>query len=63
MLAKQNVLHRWVHFTSFFSAATLRRSSPGSSIGVSAMNAAWATRGSFNRRRNGSNPIVPFPIC
>jgi len=52
-----------IHFTSIFNAATFRRSSPGSSMGVSAMKAACAIRGSFNKRRNGSVPIVPFPMC
>ena len=47
----------------FLNTATFLTSSPDSSIGVSAMKAAWASRGSFNKRRNGSNPMVPSPIC
>src|SRR5215471_17326727 len=49
--------------TNDFSMATLCKSSFGSSIGVSAMNAACAVRGSFNNLRNGSRPIVPLPMC
>ena len=49
--------------TSLFSAATFLRSSPGSSIGVSAMKAAWVSRESFNKRRKTSFPSFPFPMC
>src|SRR5436305_12970428 len=46
--------------TNAFNVATLRKSSWGSSMGVSAMNAACSVRGSFNNRRNGSIPMVPL---
>jgi hypothetical protein len=49
--------------TSFFIVFTFVRSSSGSSIGVSAINAACAVRGAFSKRRNGSNPIDPLPMC
>ena len=49
--------------TNFFSAFTFVRSSSGSSMGVSAMNAALASRGSFSKRRNAGRPMLPFPIC
>src|SRR5580704_15942801 len=49
--------------TNFFRTAMFLLSSPGLSMGVSAMKAAWARRGSFSRRRNGSMPMVPLPIC
>ncbi len=59
-LASSRSCHlRWLtHFlTSAFNALTFVRSSSGSSIGVSAMKAACARRGSFNNQRNGSRPI------
>ena len=49
--------------TSFFRASTFLRSSPGLSMGVSAMKAAWAMRRSLRRMRKGSRPMVPFPMC
>ena len=52
------------HFlTSAFSAFMFLRSSSGSSIGVSAMKAACARRGSFSSRRNSLNPMLPSPMC
>src|SRR5580704_15604261 len=49
--------------TNFFRTAMFLLSSPGLSMGVSAMKAAWASRGSFSNRRNGSWPMLPFPMC
>jgi len=49
--------------TKFFRVSTFLQSSPGSSIGVSAMKAAWARRRSLSRMRNVSLPMVPFPMC
>jgi|HubBroStandDraft_4_1064222.scaffolds.fasta_scaffold150599_2 hypothetical protein len=49
--------------TSFFRVSTFLRSSPGLSMGVSAMKAAWAMRRSLRRMRKGSRPMVPFPTC
>ncbi len=46
--------------TRLFSTRTFRSSSPGSSTGVSAINAQWANRGSFSSRRNGSIPDIPL---
>src|SRR5882757_3230085 len=52
-------------------AATLRRSSPGSSMGVSARKARPArpsggralNRGCIRKRRKASAPILPLPMC
>src|ERR1700722_10178738 len=44
--------------SSFHSAATLRRSSPGASIGVSRMKVRAASSGWFKMRPKASRPIL-----
>src|SRR5208283_2113859 len=58
-LAASNFQLRYYLLTSPSSACTFRASSPGSSIGVSAMKAACFKRRSFKRARNTSKSQFP----